>query len=617
MKNKKTPLWYYLILFLLPFLLIGLLEIGLRLFNYGKDLSTWVDSEQNRLMLNPDISARYFTNIKDYPHSNNDTFDKIKKNNTFRIFVLGGSTTAGFPFSPNGSFPRYLKEYLEHNYPKKHFEVVNLGITAVNSFTVLDLIDDVVTQSPDLIILYMGHNEYYGALGVASTERIVNSPALISTYISLSNYRTFQLVKNILISIMDLFSSNDSSKVSQTLMSRMAEEQKIDFESETYKKGVNQFRENLEKILVTANQNRIPVITGTLVSNLRNQKPFIPTQFDGLNANELYTNGTKLLSSDQEKAKELFTKAKELDGLRFRAPEEFNSIIKSLTKKYNSPTADIKNVFENVSPYQIVGKNLMVDHLHPNLKGYQLMGKSFYEKILELNLLPQRVNTNTNDISLDSIISDTFPFTKLDSISSNYRIKNLTSNWPFTNSTKITPPKRPIDKIEQLGYDIVYKNLNWREAHQKAYRWYYSKKDYKNFAKEIRVLLSQYPYKLDYYNFAAQKLLQAKQYNFSLYFLNRKNDIAPDNFTLKWLGNIWLKNKNYEKAIEFYLKSLNLNPNDSQTLHNIGLTYYRLGQLENAIKYLSTNLKINPNNSNTKLLLKTIYEHKRESTSSN
>ncbi len=43
-----------------------------------------------------------------------------------------------------------------------------MGISAINSITLRDIIDDVLEENPDLIIIYTGHNEYYGALGPAS-----------------------------------------------------------------------------------------------------------------------------------------------------------------------------------------------------------------------------------------------------------------------------------------------------------------------------------------------------------------------------------------------------------------------------------------------------------------
>ena len=97
MNNKKYPKWFYLVIVIIPIIFIVLLETSLRILDYGKDLNQWTEISDDALILNPEIGAKYFSNIKNYPHSNHDPFDKIKKENAFRIFVFGGSSAAGFP----------------------------------------------------------------------------------------------------------------------------------------------------------------------------------------------------------------------------------------------------------------------------------------------------------------------------------------------------------------------------------------------------------------------------------------------------------------------------------------------------------------------------------------
>ena len=60
-----------------------------------------------------------------------------------------------------------------------------------------------------------------------------------------------------------------------------------------------------------------------------------------------------------------------------------------LAKKYNYPVVDIDSAFKSKSPNGIVGENLMVDHLHPNLDGYRIMGDEYFKAMTNLNLLPK------------------------------------------------------------------------------------------------------------------------------------------------------------------------------------------------------------------------------------
>ena len=41
-------------------------------------------------------------------------------------------------------------------------------MSAVSSYTLLDFSDEIVDYQPDAILIYAGHNEYLGILGVGS-----------------------------------------------------------------------------------------------------------------------------------------------------------------------------------------------------------------------------------------------------------------------------------------------------------------------------------------------------------------------------------------------------------------------------------------------------------------
>ncbi|MCI0618577.1 hypothetical protein L0244_36835, partial [bacterium] len=68
----------------------------------------------------------------------------LRVSSTFRIFCLGGSTTAEFPFDCQVPFPTQLRYLLSQTHPQYQIEVINVGISAVNSFTVVDLLPDIL-----------------------------------------------------------------------------------------------------------------------------------------------------------------------------------------------------------------------------------------------------------------------------------------------------------------------------------------------------------------------------------------------------------------------------------------------------------------------------------------
>jgi lysophospholipase L1-like esterase len=591
---KKAPKWFYAVLILIPITMIVGTELLLRSLNYGKDLSQWYEITEDKLILNPDIGARYFSSVKNYPHSNHDSFDKVKRQNSFRVFIFGGSSTAGFPYQPNGSFSRYLNDALNYSFPNKKIEVVNLAITAVNSYTVLDLLPGVIEQKPDLVIIYAGHNEYYGALGVGSTESIGSSQTIVKLYLFLNQFKLTQLVKNILSSTINLFSNETENIRGGTLMARMASEKAIRLNSETFNNGVEQFRDNFEDILSLLKEKRIPTLIGTLVSNLKDQKPFISFKEDSISAEGVFQEGLHNLEiGSLSKADSLFSLARDLDGLRFRAPSTFNAIIKKLSIKYNTGLIDLDNEFKKISPYNIVGNNIMVDHLHPTLEGQQIIGKLLVKKIIDEKYIKD-INTIFEIEKLDSLVKSNFDFSDLDKKAAEFRIINLLNDYPFVKEKRTDAISKRVlnNKIDTLAFKIVKENLNWEKAHQEAYKYYLSTNQIEKFVGELSVLISQYPYKLTYYNFAAQELITRKRFDDAEVFLSQRYRIKPDDFSTKWLGNINLSKNRIPEALKYLNESISMNPKDAQVYYNFAIANLKSGNLNAAVISIKECLKI-------------------------
>jgi hypothetical protein len=80
--EKSVPKWFYMVLVLIPVVFFILLEAGLRIFNYGDDYVVFTQVSNyypDKLFLNPDLPAKYFSNLKKGPGIITDAFDKVKK----------------------------------------------------------------------------------------------------------------------------------------------------------------------------------------------------------------------------------------------------------------------------------------------------------------------------------------------------------------------------------------------------------------------------------------------------------------------------------------------------------------------------------------------------------
>ena len=599
-EKKQTPKWFFIVLILIPVIFFILLELSLRFFNYGKDIPQWVDARRGKYIINPEVAFRYFNQVENIPTTIEDVFDQQKKSNAFRVFVLGGSSAAGYPYMPMGSFSRYIRKRLELTYPNTTIEVVNISLSAVNTYTLLDLLPGVLEQKPDLILIYAGHNEYYGALGVGSMESLGAFRGFVRLVLYLNKYKTVQLIRKIISGIFSLFASKNLDDSPGTLMSRMAQDQYITFNSKKYNLGLDQFEENMKEMLELIKNNHVPVIIGKVVSNLKDQKPFISIPTENYpTANQVYEKAKKKLINGYSKdADSLFRLAKDLDALRFRAPEKINQIIKKLCKEYNVPCVSIDSLFDSASPNGIVGNNLMTDQLHPNLKGYHLIGKAYYEAMEQTSYLPKNEKAQIPFSAQDSLTILDFMFSDLDSTIGNCKILLLKNDWPFIEKWQkksIGLLFNPKNFLDSIALDFMLNKISWADAHLTTATAYLKRNDVGGYLRHMDILLYQYPIVVEYYDQVSLTLMQMKLYDTTLKYLNARYKIEPNDYSAKWLGNIALFKGNVDKAIKYLTKSYELNSTDAQVLYNLAGAYYQKKMYDAALNTINKCLSIEPN----------------------
>lgn len=598
--KKKYPIYFYFVLSVFPILFFVFLELGLRWFEYGESIPQWIKfpyGKEDKIILNTSIAKRYFHTGKLIPNPWSDPFDREKKPNTFRVFVLGESSTAGYPYDLKAAFSGEVKRRLMIAYPNNRIEVVNFGIAAINSYTLYDLLDGFIEQQPDLFLIYTGHNEYYGALGVGSSESIGNQRWLVRTVIELERFRTVQLIRQFITSIMMLGQQPSDSR--KTLMESMVKEQLIPLGSDLYTSGINQFTENMELILSTIKASGVPVIVSNLTSNLSGQKPFISEPYNGLPAANIIFQ--KAVQSKKEGNYSLayaeFLSAKELDMLRFRAPNKFNEIIRDLSLSYNLPFVDMDSIFRANSPNGIPGDNLFIDHLHPNMPGYRLMGKSFFEMMIKGNLTPDHASPNLTVSQLDSLANIDYPITSLDTLAAFYNVTRLKAGWPFIDTKdKMKDPfenYEPKNLTESLALKISNLQINIEDAH---FTLAMKAKDEKNtelFMTEMKAVIAGNPEFSDNYEIVSVYLINAGQLNRAVPYLQKVKTIKNNDFSNKWLGIISFINKEYSKSADLLETAIATSPNDAQTLYNLSGAYLYTGQLNKSFETISKCLLVN------------------------
>ena len=260
LSNAKRRV-FGLVVFLLPLLFLAALEGSLRLAGYGATYPLFVPVPDypEYLYQNSDVARRYFSREEIVPNACEDVFRASKNDDAFRIFVQGGSTAAGFPYS-YAVFSRMLEQRLRQSYARE-IEVINTALAAINSYTLVDFADEIVAQKPDAILIYAGHNEYYGALGVGSTLSMGRSRRMVKLRLKAQNLRLWQAMNSLIHWGANRLGNDAEEGVSRaTLMEKMVADKTILFDSDVYHRGVQQYRDNLVELVARYQKVGIPVL---------------------------------------------------------------------------------------------------------------------------------------------------------------------------------------------------------------------------------------------------------------------------------------------------------------------------------------------------------------------
>lgn len=461
---RQRLLW--LITLSLPLLLLAVAEGAMRLAGLGalEPLFVPVASAPGYLQPNPDAIRRFFPDPARAPDVSIDTtwFPATKTPGTLRIFVQGESSAAGFPYGRWASPAALLQQRLQRAWPDRNVEVINTGMAAVTSYVLLDFADEIIAQRPDAVVIYTGHNEFLGIGGVGSSLASANSPAVARAIAKLRRLHVYRGLERALGPLLGPRQDPLSDR-GGTLMARVARERSIPLGSATFVRGERQFRGNLERLLARYAKAGVPVFIGTLASNLRDQPPFVGVAPTGPeSAQERYESAQALDQAGRyADARGEYVAAKDLDGLRFRAPDSFDAVIREVAARHGATVVDVRAAFERAARDGIVGADLMLEHVHPNVEGYFQLANAFYAAVVEW-AGPPAVNIDEATARAESTV------TEVDRLAGEYRVQLLRNDWPFV------PERRPVTlpdattAIERIAQAWFAGRLSWADAMRNA-----------------------------------------------------------------------------------------------------------------------------------------------------
>ena len=419
-----------------PVAIVLLAEVLLVTFDIGNDLSLFVrvpgDPQILHYQINPRAEESYFAG-RQLAGPEPMRFDIPRPAGVYRIVVVGASTVLGFPYPPELSFPRRVQILLNQQNSDSRFEIINVGMVAINSFSLVDIVKQSVVMQPDLIVVHAGHNEFYGPGGVASTTgTALNSQFLLAAKVR--RRRLYQLAVSAFI---------DAPSSQKDLMEELPASVAIPKDGRLFKEAEKYYRENLEQMVEIASSAKIPIVLSTVASNLSGHSPvsfLLPENLDPQDMEDwtvLFYKGEHLsveklwhdaleqlkqaeaISSNSSllhyrmgqcleslerysESRKEFEMARDLDGCRFRAPGSFRGIVRDVaeqTPRSNVFFVDSAEQLAVEAGPAVLGSNYFLEHVHYNLHGHRrlaiILSRFVQEQILKRQWNVARVPTDS------------------------------------------------------------------------------------------------------------------------------------------------------------------------------------------------------------------------------
>ena len=601
----------------IPLLLLGGLEAGLRLGGYGHPTGFFLKTRIGGRAVfvdNQNFGYRFFPRaLVRVPEP--QVVPAQKSNDTYRVFVFGESAALGDP-EPAYGLPRMLELLLRDRFPGARFEVVNAAMTAINSHVILPIARDAARLKGDIWVIYMGNNEVYGPFG-AGTVFGPQTPDLsfIRASIAVKKLRVGQLVDSLSTKW------NRGSVVPKKWggMEMFLQQQSRPDEPRRGKVDAH-FRENLEAILNEGKKAGVKMVVCTVASNLKDCPPFASLHAAGLSTasaelwNNSYAAGTaaeaqgnfepalehyrqaariddqfaqlrfrmgrcQLALGRTEEARQDFVAARDLDGLPFRADSKLNGIIRGAAGKRSAEGIYLFDAEESLarqSPDRVCGEDFFHEHVHFTFEGNYLLAESIARNIADL--LPRGLagNSQTNFPS-QAECAGQMAFTDWDRYQMFTKLVRRLQEAPFKG--QLAHEQRE----ERLRQKLAELEPQTRRAALDAP------------VEDYRLALTTREDDWVLRDHLAQLLAAAGRLNEAEKEWRRVIELVPHYFVARYqLANLLNGLGRSSEAQQHFLAALQLRPESAEAMNGLGSALAKQGKTEEAVRQFTRALKINP-----------------------
>jgi hypothetical protein len=341
----------------------------------------------------------------------------------FRIFVVGGSSAAGVPYSFELSFSGWLQKRFDAELPGVPVEVVNAARSAYASRRLLAVTRELAGYEPDLLIIYSGHNEW----GEARFYRhlIGVNPMLFRLRVWLASTRLYAVVAGALgvgegpEAAPVQFDDVDNAMQMFAVANRRLDGEVVSEREMIYRE--EHYRHNLEQMILAMREAGAQVMLVTLAQNLGDWPPGASSHRTDLppaeqaaweehvaRGRELAPDDcagalgdwTRALALDDqfaqlhfdvanchrtlgrlEGARRHYLQASDLDRIPHGAPSRYNEVVRELAAQHATLLVDVAEILTRESPGGIVGADGFVDFAHPRLRTQQRIARAIAEEL--------------------------------------------------------------------------------------------------------------------------------------------------------------------------------------------------------------------------------------------
>ncbi len=483
--------------------ILVLIEVGLRVAGYGYDTRPFIvpPFKDDIYITNTNWFKKYYPRkpltpadpVPDIMAAN--TFSVDKADTTLRGFVVGGSTAQGYPYLRNQCFSKITELALAAGGKYEKVEILNLGLSAITSYCVRDMAVKLLPYQPDFLVIYAGHNEYYGTISTTTGGGFFSK----NLYLALNEFRLFQLLFN----LQNVF--NPPAEY-DTLMEEQLNQRRRPLNPGMDREIADNFVKNIDAIVKTFQRRNIPVIIVEPVCNLYDMPPFAgdkdgqfkdfinkyadvikrndPKALDSfyrtrltqpqydINANVRYLDALARKTLTGEVDLEDFKAAKELDAMPFRAKE---TLCRKLSDYCHDRSQENPHLFfiplaERLARQNgaaAFGNDFFIDHLHFAQKGQQFLSRVLAERIAGLfhfNATEKRKVAGF--YQKQALVEQTIHYLPAYRTDVYRKLRSLTGNPPY-NRMLIPYQRKDVDGLTETTVNATLIDLIDRAESQK------------------------------------------------------------------------------------------------------------------------------------------------------